>query len=130
MRPMIRMFVLAAAALSASAAFALDKVTVNVPFNFESKGKVYPAGQYDVKLDLSRNVLTLSSKSNTKTSLMWTVSPAEFGPDAPTLSMKFDDGGDGNHSLRSIRLATRTTPVLDVRERHSAQREVSITGGR
>jgi hypothetical protein len=130
MRPMIRMFVLAVATLSASAAFAFDKVTVNVPFNFESRGKVYPAGQYDVKLDVSRNVLTLSSKTDTKSSLMWSVTPAEFGPDAPTLSMKFDDNGDGNHALRSIRLATRTTPVLDVRERHSAQREVSITGGR
>ena len=130
MRPMIRMFVLAAATLSASAAFALDRVTVSVPFNFETKGKVYPAGQYDVQLDTVRNVLTLSSKANTKTALMWAVSPAEFGPDAPMLSIKFDDGGDGSHALRSIRLATRTTSVLDTRERHAAQREVSITGGR
>jgi hypothetical protein len=127
---MIRMFVLAAATLSASAAFALDRVTVNVPFNFETKGKVYPAGQYDVKLDVAHNVLTLSSKANTKTALMWAVSPAEFGPDAPMLSMKFDDSGDGSHALRSIRLAMRTTSVLDAREKHAAQREVSITGGR
>jgi hypothetical protein len=127
---MIRMFVFAAATVSATAAFALDKVTVNVPFNFESHGKVYEAGKYDVKLDLARNVLTLSSKANTKQSLMWAVSPADFGPNAPTLSIKFDDGTDGSHQLRSIRLATRTTPVLDVRERHAAQREVSITGGR
>jgi len=130
MRPMIRLFVHAAATVSATAAFALDKVTVNVPFNFESNGKVYQAGQYDVKLDIARNVMTLSSRTDTKRSLMWAVSPAEFGPNAPTLSMKFDDSESGNHALRSIRLAARTTPVLDVRERHNAQREVSITGGR
>jgi hypothetical protein len=127
---MIRLFVLAAATVSATAAFALDKVTVNVPFNFESHGKVYQAGQYDVKLDMARNVLTLSSKTDTKHSLMWAVSPAEFGPNTPDLSIKFDDSENGNHELRSIRLAARTTPVLDVRERHIAQREVSITGGR
>lgn len=130
MRPMIRIFVLAAATVSATAAFALDKVTVNVPFNFESHGKTYQAGRYDVKLDTSQNVLRLISRTDPKLSLMWTAFPAEFGPDTPALSMKFDDTGDGNHALRSIRLATRTTPVLDVRERHVAQREVSITGGR
>jgi len=44
MRPMIRMFVLAAASASATAAFAFDRVTVNVPFNFETQGKTFPAG--------------------------------------------------------------------------------------
>jgi hypothetical protein len=74
--------------------------------------------------------MTLTNHNDAKQSVMWAVSPAEFGPDAPVLSMKFDDAEDGSHALRSIRLATRTTPVLDVRERHTAQREVSITGGR
>jgi hypothetical protein len=130
MRPMIRMFVLAVAAASSSAAFAFTKVTVNVPFNFETHGKTYQAGKYDVKLDVSQSILTLTNRSNPKQTIMWSVSPAEFGPDAPALSMKFDDETDGSHELRSIRLATRTTPVLDVREKHASQREVSITGGR
>jgi hypothetical protein len=124
------MFVFVAALASSSAAFALNKVTVNVPFNFEDHGKTYPAGRYDVRLDTNQGVMTLTNHDNAKQSVMWAVSPAEFGPDAPVLSMKFDDAEDGSHALRSIRLATRTTPVLDVRERHAAQREVSITGGR
>ena len=127
---MTRMFIFAAALASSSAAFALTKVTVNVPFNFEDHGKTYPAGRYDVRLDTNQGVMTLTNHDNAKQSVMWAVSPAEFGPDAPVLSMKFDDAEDGSHALRSIRLATRTTPVLDVRERHAAQREVSITGGR
>ena len=130
MRPMTRMFIFAAALASSSAAFALNKVTVNVPFNFESHGKTFHAGRYDVTLQPNQSILVLSSHDNPKISAMWTVSPADFGPDSPALSMKFDDGVDGSHELRSIRIATRTTQVLDGRERHVAQREVSISGGR
>ena len=130
MRPMTRMFIFAAALASSSAAFALSKVTVNVPFNFESHGKTYQAGRYDVKLDANECLMILSNHNDPKQTVMWTVSPAEFGPNAPMLSMKFDNATDGSHALHSIRLAARTTPVLDVREKHTAQREVSITGGR
>jgi len=124
------MFVVAAALASSSAAFAVSKVRVNVPFNFESHGKTYQAGTYDVVLNQSENVITLTNHNNPGQTVMWMASPAEFGPNAPTLSMKFDDGNDGSHELRSIRVASRTTPVLEVREKHASQREVSITGGR
>ena len=130
MRPMTKMFVLAAALVSSSAAFAVSKVTVNVPFNFESHGKTYQAGKNDVVLNQSENVITLTNHNHPGESLMWMASATEFGPDAPTLSMKFDDETDGTHQLRSVRFATRTTPVLDVREKHASRREVSITGGR
>ncbi len=130
MRPITRIFVFAAALASSSAAFALSKVTVNVPFNFESHGKTYQAGRYDIVLDNSQSIITLVNHNHPSQSVMWAAAPAEFGPNNPTLSMKFDDETDGTHELRSIRLATRTTPVLDVREKHAAQREVSITGGR
>ena|ERR1700751_3881610 len=130
MRPMTRMFIFAAALASSSAAFALSKVTVNVPFSFESHGKTYQAGRYDVRLDLNQSVITLTNHDHPAQSVMWMAQPAEFGPDAPMLSLKFDNVADGTHELRSIRIATRTTPVLDVREKHATQREVSITGGR
>jgi hypothetical protein len=124
------MFVVAAALASSSAAFAVSKVRVNVPFSFETHGKTYQAGTYDVVLNQSENVITLSNHDHPNQTIMWMASPAELGPDAPTLSMKFDDQTDGRHELHSIRVATRTTPVLDVREKHASQREVSITGGR
>jgi|SRR5579883_936660 hypothetical protein len=130
MQPMTKVLVLAAALVSTSAAFAYTKTTVEIPFNFENHGKTYPAGKYDVKLDPNQNVITLSSHTDTKTALMWTASPADFGPDTPLLSVKFDDNEDGSHELKRIRLGAKTTPVLDARERHSTQREVSITGGR
>jgi len=130
MRPITRTFILTAALASSSAAFALSKVTVNVPFNFDSHGKTYLAGKYDVLLDLNADVITLINHSHPEQSAMWIASPADFGPNTAALSMKFDNQADGSHELRSIRIAMRTTPVLDVREKHAAQRAVSISGGR
>ena len=43
------MFVLATVSASATAAFAFDRVTVKVPFNFETHGKKFPAGTYKVE---------------------------------------------------------------------------------
>jgi hypothetical protein len=63
-------------------------------------------------------------------SFTWIASPAEFRSDMSTLSLKFDIGVDGAHALRSIRLGTLITPVLDAPERHVAQRSVFISGVR
>jgi hypothetical protein len=130
MKHAIRMFVLAAIGASATVAFASETMAVNVPFNFEDHGKAFPAGRYQVDYDSTMNSLTLLSKTDTKKSLMWIVGPAEYGPDMARLTLRFDSEADGTHRLRSIRLATWETPVLDKTERHAAQREVSITGGR
>ena len=130
MRPIIRMFVLAAVSASATTAFAFDRVTVNVPFNFETQGKTLPAGTYKVESASNHYALTLSSNTDTKVTFTWIASPAEFGPNMSTLSLKFDIGADGTHALRSIRLGTLITPVLDVPERHVPQHSVFITGVR
>jgi hypothetical protein len=130
MRPMIRMFVLAAVSASATAAFAFDRVTVNVPFNFETHGKTFPAGTYKVESAANHYALTLSGKTDTKMFFTSVASAAEFGPNKSTLTLKFDIGADGTHALRSIRLGTLITPVLDVRERHVAQHSVFITAVR
>jgi len=130
MRRMIRMFVLAAVSASATAAFAFDRVTVNVPFNFEARGKTFPAGTYKVESAGNQCTLMLSSKTDTKVSFTWIASPAEFRSDMSTLSLKFDIGVDGAHALRSIRLGTLITPVLDAPERHVAQHSVFISGVR
>jgi hypothetical protein len=130
MRPMIRMFLMAAVAASATAAFASETMTVNVPFSFETHGKAFPAGKYEVEFDSTEGALRLFNKTDTSKSYMWVASPAEYGSKMPRLALKFDDEADGTHALRSIRLATWETPVLDKGERHAAQREVSITGGR
>ena len=130
MRPIIRSFVLAAVSASATATFAFDRVTVNVPFNFETHGKTLPAGLYKVESTANHYALTLSSKTDTKMSFTWIATPAEFGPNRSTLSLNFAIGADGTHALRSIRLGTLITPVLHVRERHVPQHSVFITGVR
>jgi hypothetical protein len=121
------MFVLAAVTTSATAVFAFDQMTVNVPFNFETHGKSFPAGRYLVEFDPTQNALSLFSKTDTRKSFMWVASPAEFGPNTERLSLKFDNGPDGTHRLHSIRLATWATPVLDQREGRDTERPISIT---
>ena len=131
MRPMIRMFMLAAVAASATAAFASDAIIVNVPFSFETHGKAFPAGKYQVEYESAQYAMMLFSKTDTSKSFMWTAFPAEYTPGMAKLSLKFDSETDGTHALRSIRLANWETPPLDKKsERHAAQPEVFISGGR
>jgi hypothetical protein len=127
---MIRLFVLAAVFASASSAFAVDRVMVNVPFSFKTHEETFPAGAYAVEFDSIYHTLKLFSKTDTKMSYTWIASPAEFNPNMSTLSLKFDGGADGIHVLRSIRLETWSTPVRSLRERHVVQHEASIAGSR
>jgi hypothetical protein len=111
MRSIVRMLVLTPA-LCATAAFAIDRASVNMPFSFESHGKVFPASQYDVSLTDDRRMLTLSSRTNPADRVSWmTVSADLSSTDAP-LSIKFDRVGRV-HELHAIRLGSYMTPVLD-----------------
>jgi hypothetical protein len=128
MRFMLRSLVLTSAAFCATAAFAASKVVVTVPFNFETHGQAFPAGQYAVSLDRNANVLTLSNMTNTSQSINWVVSPAD-NASTPTLQMKFDDAGY-TRELHSIQLGTRITPVLDApAKHHDAGSSVVAAGG-
>ena len=117
MRFPIRSLVLTSAALFATAAFAADKAVVNVPFNFESHGQAFPAGQYEVSLDSHENVITMSNMTNTAQTVMWTASPADCTGSAPLLRIKFDGTGY-TRQLHSVRIASRTTSVLDAPAKH------------
>jgi|SRR5579862_4296721 len=129
MRFMLRSLILTSAAFCATAAFAANKVVVNVPFNFQTHGQAFPAGQYEVSLDMNACVLKLRNTANTSQSLNWLVSPADYTANSPALQMKFDDAGY-THELRSIRLGSRITPVLDApAKRHDAGSSVVTAGG-
>ena len=130
MRSMIRTLMLASIAASATAAFASDSVIVNVPFSFETHGKAFPAGKYEVEFYSRAYALRLSSKTDTSKSFMWAAVPADYTPKMARLALKFDSEADGTHALRSVRLETWETPVLDKREKLVAQPDVSIAGGR
>ena len=129
MRFMLRTLVLTYAALCATAAFAAEKAVVNVPFNFESHGQAFPAGRYDITLDMNANVLTLRNATNTAQSISWIASPADCDQASPVLHMIFDDAGS-TRELHSVQLGTRITPVLDAPARnHGAGSSVAAGSG-
>jgi len=129
MRFMLRSLVLTSAALLATSAFAASKAVVNVPFNFESHGHAFPAGQYEVSLDAHANVLTLANTSDTSESVMWAVGPTDSNPAHPVARLKFDDAGY-THELHSIQLGSRITSVLDApAKHHDAGSSVVAAGG-
>lgn len=118
MRMIPRFVVLAAATFCATAAFAASKAVVNIPFNFESKGESFPAGQYVVTLESNDSILGLTSMTNPKLSAHWTAGPADYNPNKEMLTLKFDDLGSTHHTLRTMQLGPRITSRLDAPARH------------
>ncbi|HTV07003.1 MAG TPA: hypothetical protein VME86_16665 [Acidobacteriaceae bacterium] len=120
MNNIIRSAIFASAAICATAAFAADRAVVNIPFNFVSQGKSFPAGRYAASLDLNQNVVKLSNIDNASYSACWTAGPADFNPSNEKLTLKFDDLGP-NHLLRTVQLGPRITSRLDApASRHNA----------
>jgi hypothetical protein len=111
MRSILRMLVLTPA-LCTTAAFAVDRVSVDMPFSFESHGRVFPASRYDVSLTDDRRMLTLSSRTNPADRATWMTFSADKGPMDPDLSLQFDREGN-LPELRAVRLGTYQTPILD-----------------
>lgn len=126
MRIILRSAVLATATLCATAAFAAEKTVVDIPFNFVSQGQTFPAGQYAATLDQNRNLITLSSTSNTKISATWSAGPADYKVGDEKLTLKFDDSGN-SHSLRTVQLGPRVTSRLDVPSRHHDAGSIAAT---
>jgi hypothetical protein len=121
MRSIMRMLVLTPA-LCTTAAFAADKVSVDMPFSFESHGRVFPASRYDVSLTDDRRMLTLTSRTNPADRASWMTLSADKSPMDPELSMQFDRDGS-LLELRAVRLGTYQTPILDA---HSIARKSQI----
>jgi hypothetical protein len=97
--------------LCARVAFAADRATVDIPFSFESHGRIFPASRYDVTLK-DNSFLTLTSRTNPSDTISWTPVSAGMDPKDPLLSMKFDQVGN-THELHSVRLGKYQTLVLD-----------------
>jgi hypothetical protein len=112
MRSILRMLVLTPA-LCTTAAFAVDRVSVNMPFTFESHGRIFPASRYDVSLSDDRRMLTLRSRTNAADTATWMTLSADKRPMDPELSLEFDPNRKAPE-LRAVRLGTYRTPILDV----------------
>jgi biopolymer transport protein ExbD len=101
MRPKALMLVLAPF-LFTTAAFAVERASVDLPFTFESHGEHFPANRYEVTLDNNLRLLTIRSTEFPARSLSFMVTNAEVKADAPRLSIRFDPAGN-TRELRSIR---------------------------
>ena len=99
MRSILRMLVLTPA-LCTTAAFAVDRVSVDMPFTFESHGRVFPASRYDVSLTDDRRMLILTSRTNPADRATWMTLSADRGPLDPELSMQFDQNGNTTGTSR------------------------------
>jgi hypothetical protein len=126
MRSILRMLVLTPT-LCTTAAFAIDRVSVNMPFSFESRGRVFPASKYDVILNDDRRMLTLTSRTNPADTATWMTFSTDKGPMDPELSLQFDRTGT-TPELRAIRLGTYKTPILDVHSPAGRSRATAQSG--
>jgi hypothetical protein len=113
-------------ALSTSA-FAIDKVSVDVPFSFESHGKVFPASQYDVSLTADRSRMTMTRRTNPADGLSWMAEFTEKSSTDPELSLQFDRAGKVPE-LRVVRLGTYQTPTLDAHSTRLQNKALAHSG--
>jgi hypothetical protein len=126
MRSILRMLVLTPA-LCTTAALAVDRVSVDMPFSFESHGRVFPASRYDVSLTDDRRMLILTNRKNPADRAAWMTFSADRGPLDPALSLQFDREGS-LPELRAVRLGTYQTPVLDAHS-NTAKTQIPVQSG-
>jgi len=127
MRNTFSKFILAPAIMAAAALATLPTIaeaaTVNVPFDFTVAGQSLPAGSYSVQHDSYRNIVTLQSRTTSR-SFAWIASPS--AAINPSVTLKFDVQGD-SHTLQSIQSGSFVTPNLD--KKTAASERMSINAG-
>jgi hypothetical protein len=120
-----RNLVLISAALSTTAAFAAEQRRVEVPFTFVAKNHVYQAGSYNVSVDWTKSMVTLTQIGKQAQPLMWIMMPGPNGPDPSKVSLTFDVAGP-EHVLKTIRYEKYITPNLDGRPKHAVENTTTI----
>jgi hypothetical protein len=119
MNQIIRSLVLAPAVIFATAAFAADTSTLNVPFSFTAHGKSYPAGKYSVSVDANRQIATLASKTEMSGAIASSLSPSDGNPSAQaSVRLEFTTNGS-SHELRKIRYGSLSTSDIATRARRA-----------
>lgn len=98
-----KVLIVVAPFLCAMSALAAERVAFDIPFSFESHGKLFPASEYEVELSDDRDHLVLSSMYSPLKRIPLLTYSAGVGPNDPELSVQFESAG-GVHQLRSIRL--------------------------
>jgi hypothetical protein len=111
MRSISWLFILTSV-LCARVAFAAERVSVDMPFDFEVHGRMFPANRYDVILTDDRSRLTLINRTKPTDTISWAPVFAGTTSNQGSLSIQFDRVGS-LHVLRTIRLGEYQTLVLD-----------------
>jgi len=117
--------VLAAVAFTATTAKA--DATVKVPFSFTVAGKSCPAGLYTVKHDITRSMVTLTSK-NSPQAFTWVLGPGDAAPTTTAVILKFNEEGE-THTLRSVQYGSLITSRLDKKTKHSEHVHTQVVQG-
>jgi hypothetical protein len=125
MRIRFRNLLLSAAALSATAAFAAEQKTVEVPFNFIAKNHGYKAGSYTVSVDRLRSVVILSKIGKPSQPLEWIMLPGDNDPSHLHVRLTFNVTG-AEHVLRTIQYETLVTPNLDPKPKHTIEGTTAV----
>lgn len=90
-----------------SRAFAEQHWRLVVPFQFEAKGQSFPAGDYDIALDIDHGFVTLSNDQNPAKRLQWVGMPT----DGHSLAASVRFGSDGvNFTLLTVDAGKWGTP--------------------
>jgi hypothetical protein len=121
----LKSIVVSSVVFCATAAFAANQARVNVPFNFTAEGHSYPAGPYEVDLDVNHNVVTMASKTDATKHISWNVGPADAA-NTPAV-IKFDHVG-ADYDLKTIQIGEHVTPILDKNIQQSVSATTSISG--
>ena len=120
MKNLIRTLILAPAVLCASAAFAAETSTLNVPFSFTANGKAYPAGNYTVSVDANHQIVTLSKRGLILEPVGGALAPSDGNPSGPaTARLEFSTNGP-DHELRRIKYGAFATSDLSSRKAGAA----------
>ncbi|HEY0760547.1 MAG TPA: hypothetical protein VGD59_14950 [Acidisarcina sp.] len=127
MRNIIRNLILAPAVLCASAAFAADSSTLNVPFGFTSNGKAYPAGHYTVSVSSNRHVATLHGREGNGTIAAALLLPGSGDPNAPENMKLIFINTPSSHELSRIQYGVLSTS--DLAKRDSYRNEAAPQNG-
>jgi hypothetical protein len=124
MKTILKSLLLLTVVFFATAAFAADRLKVDVPFSFTTMGQSFPAGEYNIAMNANHCVLTLSSQSDTAMHVAFVVRPTDPRP-APGI-VTFDAQGD-HYSLRNIQVEGRITPNLDTHTSRGISATTSVS---
>ncbi|HTF65982.1 MAG TPA: hypothetical protein VK638_25170 [Edaphobacter sp.] len=123
MRLGFRTLFLSSAILCATAAFAEPPERLEIPFSFTVQSKSFPAGYYNIGLELQQGVITLANEADSTDRIIFIAGPADRTKHSAVAT--FDVVGT-DHVLHSLQIGRRVSRDLSSPDRQQASFPVSI----